>query len=262
MDAASAVGQAVSLARGHADHRCDLCDADAVRRVNDAVRPDIVLHAAAMTDVDQCERNPGDADRANHMATANLADALAPDTFLVAYSTIAVYPDSPGPHVEGGEAPVNVYGTTKLAGEHAALRHERSVVLRTMLFGPSQVAQRMSFSDTIIKNLREGRPITLFSDVLFSPLHLQTLATITMKTVSAGLTGVYNVATRDGMSKAEFGFAIAAKFNLATDGITVDLSTSMPDRAPRATDTRLDAGQLEKALGCRMPTIAEEIARL
>lgn len=262
MDAASAVGRAVSLARSSGDYRCDLCDADAVRNILDAVRPDVVLHAAAMTDVDECERNPGAADRANHRATAILADALALDTFLVAYSTIAVYPDTPGPHVEGSEAPVNVYGRTKLAGERAALRRDRSLVLRTMLVGPSRVARRMSFSDFIISNLREGRPITLFRDVLFSPLHVQTLAKLTMDAVRAGLTGVYNAAPRDGMSKADFGFAVAAKFSLATDSLTVDSSRAMADRAPRATDTRLDAGRLEKALGHRMPTIAEEIARL
>lgn len=262
MDAASAVGQAVSLARSSGDYRCDLCDAGAVRRVLDAVRPNIVLHAAAMTDVDECERNPEAAERANHQATAILADALAPDTFLVVYSTIAVYPDTPGPHVEGSEAPINAYGRTKLAGERAALGRNHSLVLRTMLVGPSRVAQRMSFSDFIISNLREGQPITLFRDVLFSPLHVRTLARLTMDAVSAGLTGAYNAAARDGMSKADFGFAVAAKFGLPIDGITLESSKIMPDRAPRAIDTRLDAGRLEKALGRKMPTIAEEIAQL
>lgn len=262
MDAASAMGRVVSVARGSGDHRCDLCDADAVRRLLDEVRPDVVLHAAAMTDVDECERDPEAADAANHVATANLTDALSPHATLVAYSTIAVYPDSDGPHVEGGEAPVNVYGKTKLDGERAALRRDRSLILRTMLFGPSRAAGRISFSDFIITNLRESRPITLFSDILFSPLHVQTLAEMTMDAVASGLTGIFNAATRDGMSKADFGFAVAAKFGLATDSITVDTSSALPGRAPRATDTRLDAGRLEKALGRKMPTIAEEIARL
>lgn len=262
MDAASAHGKAVALARTSGDYRSDLCDEDAVRDVLEEVRPDVVLHAAAMTDVDACECDPAAADRANHIATATLARALSPCTVLVAYSSIAVYPDSPGPHVEGNEAPVNVYGRTKLSGERAALCHDRTLILRTTLFGASRVPGRASLSDFIVSNLRCGEPITLFRDVLFSPLHLQTMAELTFDAVAAGLTGVYNAATRDGISKADFGFAVAARFGLATDAITVGTSTANADRAPRARDTRLDVARIEKAMERRMPTLEEEIAKL
>lgn len=262
MDAASAVGQAVSLARSSGDQRCDLCDVDAVHRVLDAVRPDIVLHAAAMTDVDGCEHQADAADRANHLATTVLALALSDHAILVAYSTDQVYPDVSGPHVEGSEAPVNVYGKTKLAGECGALRHDRTLVLRTSIFGPSRSSRRSSLSDFVVGNLQNGGPITLFSDVLFSPLHFKTLAELTMDAVAAGLTGVYNAASREGMSKADFGFAVAARFGLPTVGVMVDCSTAMPARAPRATDLRLDVNRIEEALGREMPTLKEEIAKL
>ena len=262
VEAAETVGKPVSVARSGGDFRCDLGDADAVHAVIEDVNPDIVLHAAAMTNVDDCEANPDAAERANHLATANIATALPSRCRLVVYSTIAVYPDTAGPHVEGSEAPVNVYGKTKLAGERAALEKERTLVLRTMLFGPSRTKGRISLSDFVISNLSSGKPITLFSDVKFSPLHLQTMAEITFEAVEAGLTGVYNAGTRDGMTKAEFGGAVAQAFGLSTQTMKTGISTSVPGRAPRARDTRLDSRKLATALGREMPSVAEEIAKL
>jgi dTDP-4-dehydrorhamnose reductase len=230
--------------------------------VIDDIRPDIVLHAAVMGDVNECERDPEAANEVNHLACAVLARALPPETFLVAYSSLAVYPDTDGPHLEGTEAPVNIYGKTKLAGEGAALRHERTIVLRTSLFGPSRTPERHSISDFIISNLKQGTPITLYDDVLFSPLHLRSLAEITLDAVMMNLRGTFNVAARDGMTKADFGLAIAAKFGLSTKCVTLSPLAAMADQAPRGFDTRLDVRRIEKALGRPMPTLKEEIAKL
>ncbi|MDA1133245.1 MAG: sugar nucleotide-binding protein [Proteobacteria bacterium] len=261
--AAAARRGAVMLAgRRRGQKRADLSDAAAARRLIAEAAPDIVVHAAAWADVDGCEREPERADAINRQATANVAAAMPAGCRLVVVSTDQVYPDRPGPHREGTEAPVNAYGRSKLAGEAAALAAPGALVLRTNFFGPSRTRGRRSLSDFVLDSLRAAEPVTLFGDVLFSPLHMATLAEIVFELVEAEIAGTFNLGSRDGMSKSEFGLAVAAVAGVAADTATIGESTMRAGRAPRAKDLRMDVGKLERALGRPMPTLAEEVEKL
>jgi len=262
IEAAARVGEVVGVSR-HGDFACDLEQGQSVRRTVGEIGPDIVIHAAALTDVDRCEREPEAADRANRAMVANLVDALPGNCRLVHISTDQVYPDGSGPYCEGTEKPVNIYGHSKLAGELAALGHPDTLVLRTNLFGPSRTPGRQSLSDFVAESLVAGRITTLFGDVLFSPLHMATLAKVTIEAaLVGGLRGIYNLGSRDGMSKRDFGLAVAAHLGLSTATVRDGRSTDVPARAPRPLDLRLDVRRIEAALGRRMSTLQEEIEKL
>ena len=81
-EAAAAHGSVTRLARHDGDISCDLCNFEAIADVISDLRPATVLHAAAFTDVDGCEREPGSAERINHLATVNLVRSLPDDTCL------------------------------------------------------------------------------------------------------------------------------------------------------------------------------------
>ncbi len=262
MEAASRRGPAMASARCGGDRPCDLTDRAAVEALVREVDPDVVLHATGLTDVDRCEREPSLAYALNRDAAANLAAVLPPGSQLVYISTDQVYPDVPGPHVEGTEDPVNTYGRSKLAGERAAMAHPRGLVLRTNLFGPSRTEGRQSLSDFVADSLTARRPITLFADILFSPLHMATLASLAFECAARGLTGAYNLGSREGLSKADFGFAVARQLGLETGSVMVGESPADPARAPRLRDLRLDVRRIGGALGRAMPKLIEEIARL
>lgn len=262
MEAASALGEALGVARSGTDIACDLTDADAVLRAVRSAEPSVVIHAAAFTDVDGCERDPARAEAANHQAVANLVAALPAGCHLVHVSTDQVYPDTAGPHAEGNERPVNAYGRSKLAGELAARRHPRATVLRTNLFGPARTKGRQSLSDFVASSLSQGKQITLFTDVYFSPLHMRTLAALSVEVASRGLVGTYNAGSRQGMSKRDFGHQVARHLGLAATTASDGASTNVPGRAPRPRDLRMDVTKIEGALGRRMPTCEEEIRRL
>ena len=261
-EAAAADGEVVLAGQSGGAVRADLSDAAEARRLVAGVAPDIVIHAAAWADVDGCEREPARADAVNRQGAANLAAAMPTGSRLVVISTDQVYPDRPGPHREGTEAPVNAYGRSKLAGEAAALAVPGALVLRTNFFGRSRTQGRQSLSDFVLESLRAAKPVTLFGDVLFSPLHMATLAEIVFELVAAEIAGTFNLGSRDGMSKSEFGFAVAAVAGVAADTATVGESTMLAGRAPRAKDLRMDVGKLERALGRPMPTLAEEVEKL
>lgn len=258
----ASVGRLTTLARSNADIACDLRDLEAARSAIQKVKPDIVLHAAALTNVDECELDPEAAENTNHRAVANIVDAMRGAGLLVFFSSIAVYPDEAGPHKEGTEAPVNIYGSTKLRGEQAAFRHPNALIFRAAMFGPSRNPARQSLSDFIIAKLRRREPIDLFEDELFSPLHVATLATLAFEAAKKGLTGVYNAASRDGLTKAEFGMSIASWLNLPTDMVRIKNSRTVEKRTKRALDMRLDPSRLEQMLAKQMPSLEQEIRLL
>ncbi len=135
-------------------------------------RPDLVLHCAALTDVDRCEADPALADRVNAELPGLVAAACRRRRArLIHVSTDAVY-DGPGPHREDAiPAPVNVYAASKLRGEDRVREQlPGALVLRTTLHG-WRPGPRTSFSEAILRTLAapaSGR--TLFADVRFSPL--------------------------------------------------------------------------------------------
>lgn len=262
IEACSGRGIVTTTARSGGDIRCDLTDAVAVHALLSDVAPDIVLHAAGLTDVDRCEREPEEAFAVNCTACGHIASALPASAAIVFVSTDQVFPDVPGPHAEDVVAPVNIYGQSKLAGEQAALRHPGALVLRTNFFGPSRREGRASLSDFVIRSLTANQNVTLFSDILFSPLHMATLASLVAEAADGGMTGLFNAGCRDGASKADFAMAVARHKRLQTETARIGASSIMPGRAKRPRDMRMSVGKLEQALGRRMPTLAEEVAKL
>jgi dTDP-4-dehydrorhamnose reductase len=252
----------VTTARRGGDVRCDLTDGDAVDALITGVRPDVVVHAAALTDVDACERCPDAATAANVGTSERLVATLPPETPLVLLSTDQVYRDVAGPHPESDVGPVNVYGRTKLASEGVALRRDASLVLRVNFFGPSRTPGRASLSDVVVERISSGAGMTGFADLLFSPLHMVTLADVVTTAIDRGLTGTFNVGSRDGMSKLDYARAVARQQGLDAGLVRSGSSADVATRAPRPHDLRMDVTHLEDALAMTMPTLDEEIAKL
>jgi len=262
-DAAEKAGwQTVLLGRRHGDIRTDITDPGALANAVAKVKPALVIHAAAVTNVDACEQDREAAKALNADSVAALAWAMPPDARLVYLSTDQVYPDTEGEHEEDETGPVNVYGRTKLDGETNARTFSNHLILRVNFFGPSRTEGRSSLSDFVIDSLRDRRAITLFEDSIFSPLHVETLAKLTIMAASAGNTGTYNLGCRDGDSKAAFGLSIARHLGLQTETATVGKSKTMPNRARRTADLRMSVDRFERDFGVALPTLEEEIAKL
>lgn len=262
LDAARLVGEAVGVARSGADYNCDLSDELAVRELLREVAPSAVIHAAGATNVDRCETDPEWAKRMNCLTTHWLAKLLSPSASLVFVSTDQVYPDTAGLKREGQEAPINVYGTTKLAAERAALSHPGAVILRCNMFGPSRTNGRESLSDWITRALSRGQSTPLFTDVYFSPLHFSTLAALVLRAATARWRGTYNLGSRDGCSKRDFAHMIARHLGLSLASAHDEQSTAVPGRAQRPRDLRMDVDRIEKLLNAPMPTLWAEVQKL
>lgn len=262
IDAASSHGHVTSSGRHIGDIPCDLSDSESVRALINAARPDWVVHAAAMTDIERCEAYPDQADSANRLSVSNLVAHLSDDQRIALISTDQVYPDLPGPHGETNVGPVNVYGQSKLAGEQAIAHHPGALVLRANFFGPSRTPGRRSLDGFVIDSLVSRTAVTLFTDVLFSPLHMSSLANLAIQALAKGLSGIYNLGSRDGMSKAEFALAVARHLGLDSGCASLGTSAGASNRTARPHDLRMDVTRIEQALGRPMPTLQQEIMLL
>jgi len=157
-------------------YKIDLSDKIKVKDAFKKECPDIVIHAAAWTDVDGCEENPDKAHEMNVEVTKNVAEALRNiKTFPVYISTDFVFNGSSSvPYTEEDDTdPINVYGKTKLEGEKVFESLERYAIVRTSwLFG----GNGKNFVDTILKASRENKSIRIVDDQMGSPTYTGDLA--------------------------------------------------------------------------------------
>jgi dTDP-4-dehydrorhamnose reductase len=228
-------------------------------------RPDLVIHCAALTDVDGCERDPDAARELNAEAPARLAAAAhALGARFVHVSTDAVYDgEAAGAHAEDEPpGPVNVYARTKLDGERGVLAaHPGALVVRTTMHGWSALG-RLSFSEAILRGLLRGEPLTLFRDVRFSPLVVAELAELLLALGARDASGVLNVGAADAVAKDEFGRIVAREFGLSDAPIESVTLASRGLAAPRPRNAALDVTRLAGTLGLAPPTVAAGVRRM
>jgi len=240
----------------------DLTSAAAVQALVERVRPQVVVHAAALADVDACERDPDAARRLNVDMPRHLAEAVGrtvPDCLFVHISTDQVY-DGQGLHHEDRPAPCNVYARTKLDGEDGVRHLRRHLVLRTNFF---LSGGGRGFADWLIRSMEEGAAITLFEDVLFNPLYAGDLADIVVELIASGATGTFNVgADGPGMSKADFARQLAERLGLSLVNARVGRLAQVALAARRPLDMRMDVRRLSAVLGHPPPTVEDGLDRL
>lgn len=165
----------------------DLTQTPEIARVFETVRPDVVIHAAAMADVAACEREPELARRCNTTATSVIASCAANlGTTLVFISTDQVFDGSGSWYAEDAPIrPVNVYGATKAEAEEAVRRElsEATILRLALVIGRSR--GRASGSDQVIGGLRRGQAPTLFTDEFRTPIHVLDAARMIVETALA-----------------------------------------------------------------------------
>jgi dTDP-4-dehydrorhamnose reductase len=170
--------------------------------------PDLVLHAAAWTDVDGAEADPQEAAAANVGGTANAAALGAP---LAVYSTDYVFDGRKRePYVESdAPRPLSAYGRTKLHGEAAA--GDRAWVVRTSwLFGPTG----RNFVRTMLRLGAERDEVAVVDDQRGCPTYVGHVAEATRELVELPF-GLWHVAAGGDCTWADFAEAIFAEAGLA-----------------------------------------------
>ncbi|HET8646771.1 MAG TPA: sugar nucleotide-binding protein, partial [Vicinamibacteria bacterium] len=195
----------------------DLLDASAVESALDRVRPDAVLHSAALADADRCQREPELAARVNAGIPALLARTCRRRSLrLVALSTDLVFPGTRAWSDEGETPrPRLHYARTKLEGEQAALaEHPQAAVMRVALVCGRGHGPRGSATESMAWALRAGRRLRLFGDQYRTPVDAESVAAAAAALLRGQENGVFHVGGPERVSRHQLGLRVAAALGL------------------------------------------------
>jgi dTDP-4-dehydrorhamnose reductase len=245
----------------HGGLQMDITQAHQVRAAIREAAPDYVIHAAAFTDVDACEVEPQRAWEVNALGTKHVADAANEQGAKVVYiSTDFVFDGKNGPYAENHPTnPINVYGESKLAGEHFALARSGNAVARVcVLYGPD----RPNFVTWVIDSLRANAPINVVNDQYNTPTYVGSCARALLSMCERGLTGVYHVSGREQVNRYDFACSIADVFGLNEKLINVTTTDTLRQRARRPMNSSLSVEKAERALDMRLANVREGLTLL
>lgn len=244
--------------------KLDITSADTLERALYKIRPNVIVHTAGLTNVEECEANPVFAQRLNVEAVrhvAKIADALR--ARLIHISTDHLY-DGTKPWKAETEIPdpLNTYAKTKWKAEEVVLEEcPDALIIRTNFFGWGTPV-RVSFSDWILRALAQGKELTMFSDVYFTPIVINDLIDVMTELLGRGATGIFHVGGSERLTKYDFALQIAEVFDHARDAIRAISVQNFPFRAKRPRDMSLSSGKAEQYLGIEMPAVKEGVHRL
>lgn len=165
------------------------------------VSPDIIVHLAAMTNVDQCEMNQADCERINVLSTLEICKTAVP---VVMISTDYVFSGAVGHYYETDPVdPVNYYGKSKAEAEKIVLANPESCVLR--ISSPFAVTKaKPLFYLQVFENLLNGKKVSVVGDQYSTPTYVPTLASAVAEVIERNLTGIFNIAVDRCSSKYQF----------------------------------------------------------
>jgi len=274
----SVLGEVVALDFDAAQNPQGLCgsfsDLAGLAATVQAVKPDVIVNAAAHTAVDKAESEPEFARSLNALAPGVLAaEAQKIGAWLIHYSTDYVFNGSGSAAWQESDAtgPLSVYGQTKLEGEQAVATNPKHITLRTSWV---YAARGGNFAKTMLRLASERESLTVIDDQFGAPTSAELLADVTAHVIRAAmqkpeLAGLYHC-----VAAGETNWHGYAKFVLQTvqalghtlkagpEQVAATSTASYPTPAQRPLNSRLNTTKLREAFGLSLPHWQTGVARM
>jgi dTDP-4-dehydrorhamnose reductase len=230
----------------------NISDKDQVEKALTRVRPEVIVHAASLTDVDKCETNKELAWKINVEGTRNIAKAAkASEAFLVYVSTDYVFNGEKGQYKETDITdPVNYYGLTKLKAEELvkSFTEEACIARASVIYGSTPAAGKINFALWLINKLGKNENPKVLTDQWNSPTLNTNMAEMTLEIIERKLTGIYHISGATRISRYDFAKLVAQTFNSNTNLITPSTTAEFSWPAKRPRDSSLDTSKAQKIL--------------
>lgn len=244
----------------------DITDHAQVLEVIEAEKPDVIIHTAAMTNVDQCETEQADCRAQNVDAVQYLTEAAnLNNCFLLHLSTDFIFDGKEGPYDEEAVAnPLSFYGHSKADAEQIVLTQaKRWAIARTVLvYG---IARDMSRSNIILwvkKSLEDGKSINVVTDQWRTPTLAEDLAAGCLLIADKEAEGIWNISGEEMMTPFDMAMATADYFGLDKALISAADSSNFKQPAQRPPRTGFIITKAQTQLGYRPHSFREGIAVL
>ncbi|WAC10383.1 SDR family oxidoreductase [Dyadobacter pollutisoli] len=242
----------------------DITNPADVDHVLAATRPHVIIHTAAMTNVDQCEMEKDACWKLNVTAVEILIAACKKyNIFFEHLSTDFIFDGTSGPYSEEDlPNPVSFYGWSKYAAEKAVMSSDiQWAITRTVLvYG---IAHDMSRSNIILwvkKSLEEGNSIKVVTDQFRTPTLAEDLALGCFLIADQQAQGIFHISGKDFLTPYEMAIMAADYFSLDKSLISPTDASAFSQPARRPPRTGFDLTKSRKVLGYEPHTFREGIA--
>jgi dTDP-4-dehydrorhamnose reductase len=266
----SSLGEVIATNR----HELDLENSDSIRTFIEKNKPDIIINAAAYTEVDKAELEIELARKVNTEAPKVLAEKASQlNVPMIHFSTDYVFDGLKNePYLETDQTnPQSIYGQTKWEGEEHVRNHKKHIILRTSWVFSSRGE---SFLKTILKRIQENSSLNIVSDQKGAPTSVDAIANVTYKVVKTIMQnsnfrdfGTYHVALEGETNWYQYAcfitdeaIRLGMRSTMTVKDIKAISSDAYPTVAKRPMNARLNTTKIKKTFILELPSWEEEAA--
>ena len=257
-------GEALTQREGLRWHRLDPLQSGRLAQLFHEVRPDAVIHTAALSDIDYCQAHPELARAVNAGLTRALAELCAgTGAKLVLCSTDTVFDGEHAPYCEEDPPrPVNSYAQTKVEAEQivSQLGAQGVIARLALVAGLPVLGAGNSFLARMLAALKDGRTVGGFTHEVRTPIDVITLGRALLELAAGDHHGIFHLAGNSRLSRFEMAQQIAARFRFPLDLVVAQTPASLPGRAPRPRDVSLDNRKARGQLKTPMLSFADGLS--
>jgi len=210
--------------------------------VKDAIKtynPDIIINAAAITDVDFCEKNKSLARNVNVQGLRNLIKYSSSDTKIIQISTDYIYDGKEGMYNEKSfPNPLNYYGKTKLEAENILLSSNKKFIIIRISTLYSNYSN--NFYQWIVTNLKNNNVLNIVDDQISNPCYSLNLVNLIFDLILLDYTGKINFGSINNLSRYNFALEIANSIGLNNNLIKLSKTKNLNLLSKRPLNTSFD----------------------
>ncbi|MBN2410984.1 SDR family oxidoreductase [candidate division KSB1 bacterium] len=251
--------------RGGDRIRFDLTDSEQVRDALNTFRPDVMIHCAASSNLDECEKNPATADEINVKSVEYLVSAANDlNSRLIFISSDMVFDGEKGNYRETDPvSPLSVYGRTKVRAEEALARDCKNyVIARAALIYGRPATGGSSFSMWIENRLKTGSPVSLYTDQFRTPVLADNLAEALLELAENDYTGVIHLGGANRIDRYTFGKQLCAAVGYDESLLRPGSMHDDSPAAPRPADVSLNTDRAASVLRTRLLNTTDGLRRM
>lgn len=228
----------------------DLTDKKKVEQVLKKIKPDLVIHCAAVTNVDFCETNEEICNKVNVDATKYLAEICKKMNIVLVYiSTDFVFDGEKGNYTEEDKPnPLGVYAKSKLLGEKVVINSGvKYIIPRTSIYGWN-IQKKESLVEWIINANKNKKELNVITDQYFTPILTNNLAQAIFELYEKKIYDLFNIVGSEKLSKYDFAMKVAEIFGLDKSMIKKTTLDKIPFKSKRPRDASLNIDKISKIL--------------
>ena len=237
--------------------RIDFLQPEDVLKEIDELKPDAIINCVAITSFDFCEKFSKKADQINAVTPGVISEfCYKMGIYFIHISTDHYYSGDKN-YAHNETDPINIlnnYAKTKFDAENYVLTNPDALVLRTSIVGRNK--KQSSFLDWLIYSINNNKKISLFDDAYSSFIHCEEFSKLIASILESKPSGLFNLASKDVFSKADFAIALANQLKLEINYSFASVDTL---NVNRANSCGLDSRRISSLLGLNLPSMMDTV---